>query len=339
MNTGNVYGDISPRTAGYATKELLKRAQPLLITERFGQVDPQGQRKTKTRKWRRYNSLPRAMAPLAEGIPPTGHKLTFSDVQVTLEQYGSVIELTDVIEDTHEDPVLDEMISLVSEQAAETVEQLRYHVLRGGTNVFYANGVTARGSVASPPTRGDIRLIVRSFSRARAHKFTRTIRPSANYGTEPVAPAFWAFGHTDLDSDLRGLTGFVPVEKYAEANGVMDGEIGKLESVRFVLTSEFEPWYAAGASGTTYLSNGAAVGSAAAADVYPLIFVARDSYAIVPLSGKNSVTPIVLNPNKPSASDPLGQKGSVGWKTYQATAVLNQQWMARLECAVTATPN
>ena len=43
----NIYGDISPRTGGYATKELLKRGQELMILERFGQFDPQGKNKTK----------------------------------------------------------------------------------------------------------------------------------------------------------------------------------------------------------------------------------------------------------------------------------------------------
>jgi hypothetical protein len=32
------YGDISPRTAAYATKELLKRGQPYLLFEKFGRI-------------------------------------------------------------------------------------------------------------------------------------------------------------------------------------------------------------------------------------------------------------------------------------------------------------
>ena len=35
-----VYGDMSPRTAAYASKELLERANPLLVLERFGQATP-----------------------------------------------------------------------------------------------------------------------------------------------------------------------------------------------------------------------------------------------------------------------------------------------------------
>jgi N4-gp56 family major capsid protein len=44
----------------------------------------------------------------------------------------------------------------------------------------------------------------------------------------------------------------------------------------------------------------------------------------------------VLNPGTPSKSDPMGQRGYVSWKAYFTAVILNQNWMARLEVAVTA---
>ncbi len=55
----------------------------------------------------------------------------------------------------------------------------------------------------------------------------------------------------------------------------------------------------------------------------------------MPLKGKRAITPMVLNPGTPSKSDPLGQRGFVSWKTYLASVILNENWLARLECAVT----
>lgn len=135
MSERTSYGDISPRTAGKAMKRLLKRGQHLMVVERFGQKDPLRKNQTKTCKWRRYNSLARASAPLAEGVTPKGKRLTYTDVNATLEQYGDLLELTDVIADTHEDPVFQESMDLCGEQAAETVEELRIAVLKSGTNV------------------------------------------------------------------------------------------------------------------------------------------------------------------------------------------------------------
>jgi N4-gp56 family major capsid protein len=334
------YGDISPRTAGFAAKKLLERGQYQLVTERFGYFDPQGENKSLKRKWRRYLSLARASAPLAEGVPPIGKKLDYEDIEADLEQYGDAVKITDKIADTHEDPILSETMGICGEQAAETVEELRINVLKAGTNVFYANGVAGRTLITSPPLRGDIRSIYRYFKKYKAREIGTIIKASALISTEPVASAYFAMGHTDLDADIRGISGFTPVEKYSDAMKALPGEIGRIEQIRFLLTPMFEPWLeaATGISSLTYLSNGAVPTVAGNPDVYPLIFVAKDSYAIVPLAGKNAVVPMVLNPGKPSPSDPLGQIGFVSWKTYQAAAILNHSWIARYEVCATAKP-
>lgn len=54
------------------------------------------------------------------------------------------------------------------------------------------------------------------------------------------------------------------------------------------------------------------------------------------LAGSNAVTPMVLNPNVPRGGDPLGQRGTVGWKASHAAVILNDAWMHRLEIAIPA---
>lgn len=335
MNTVN-YGDISPRTAGFAVRKLLERGQYLMTLERFGQVDPQGKNKTLTRKYRRYNSVARAIAPMAEGIPPAGQMLSYTDINVTLEQYGDHVKLTDVIVDTHEDPVLDECMGILGEQIAETVEVIRYNVLKAGTNVVYSGSATTRGTVSSAPLRGDLRRIVRSLKKNKAREISTIISATAKISTEPVAPAYFAVGHTDLDSDIRAMSGFVPVEQYSDSTKALPGEVGKVETIRFVLSALFEPFLASGASTTDKLTNGAT--GTGSCDVYPILVFGRDAFAMVPLQGSNAVTPTVINPGKPDKSDPHGQIGFVAWKRYDGCVILNQLWMCRYECAVTSNP-
>jgi len=332
------YGDISPRTAGFAAAKLLDVAQPLLTTERFGQFDPQGKNKTKTRKWRRYESFPPAIAPLSEGITPEAQVPTYTDVTATLEQYGATVQLTDVIKDTHEDDVLKEMMTRCGEQAAETIETIRIAVLKAGTNVFYANGVASRTIVNSPATVADFQKVKRSLKRNKAREISQIVKASAGIGTQAVAPAYFAMGHTDLEPDLKNLKGFIHAKDYANSAQALPGEVGSVDGIRIILTTMFTPWLAAGVAGTTYLSGGTAPASSLAADVYPIIVVARDAYAIVPLQGQNAVTPVVLNPGMPNGADPLGQRGYVSWKTMQTAAILNHNYIARLEVACTANP-
>jgi N4-gp56 family major capsid protein len=331
------YGDISPRTASHAAAQLLERGQHLLVTERFGQAKPLPRKHTQTVKFRRYESLARATAPLAEGITPPGQKLTKTDITAVLQQYGDLVTLTDVVRDTHEDPVLREAVDVAGEQVQETVEVIRISKLKAGSTVFYSDGVASRSVVNGTIKAGDLRQIVRFFNKMKARKISQIIKASAEISTEPVAPAFFAMCHTDLISDIRDTAGFVPVEQYSNSDKGLPGEVGKVEEIRFIATALFEPWSAAGSSGTTYLSNGAIPSAAANADVYPIIVVAQNAYGIVPLQGEGAVTPTVINPT-PSKSDPLGQRGSVGWKTWQTVAILNQTWMARYEVGATAKP-
>ena len=339
MSNLNTYGDITPRTAAFAAVKLLERGQHDLVTERFGQGKPIPKKHTMSVKFRRYESLPRATAPLAEGVPPAGQKMTKTDITATLQQYGDSVSLTDVIVDTHEDNVLDEYMTICAEQIAETVEVIRISVLKAGSNVFYANNVAGRSTVNSPPLRGDFRRIYRYFKKYKGKEIHKIIKASAKISTEPVAPAFFCLGHTDLYADIRDLSGFIPVEQYSNSDRALPAEIGKIENFRIILTALFEAWAAAGVSGTTYLSSGEIVTTAAACDVYPLICLAANAYGIVPLQGEGAVSPAVINPTKISHSNPLGQSGFVSWKTYQTSVILNHNWVARYEVAATATPS
>lgn len=334
----NTYGDISPKTEGYAVANLLERGQYDTVTERFGMFDPQPKNKTKTRKWRRYKSLPRATSPLAEGIPPQGFQMSYEDVVAVLEQYGAVVELTDVIMDTHDDPILMEYTTILGENMVETVEAVRIATLASGSNVFYAGGVASRSLVNSPLTKGDLDLVFRDLRKHKAKPISKIIKASAMISTEPVAPAYFVMGHTNCLADLAKISGWVPTEMYSNSGMALPNEYGKIGFFRFILTPMFEPWLAAGASGTTYLSNNVEPSSSAAADVYPLIVVAQNAYAITPLQGSNAAKVTVVNP-KPSNGDILGQKGGIGYLTYQAVAILNQKWLARIEVAATAVPS
>ncbi len=329
-----VYGDISPRTAAYAQKKLLERAVPFLVFERFGQPFTIPDNSTRTSTWRRYLALNPTPKVLVEGVTPNGQPLTKQDITCTLDQVGDVINLTDVILDTHEDPVLDESINLVAEQAPQMLEMMRYAVLRAGTNVVYANGVT-RSAVNTPFSLALQRRASKALKRQNARPITRVISSTARFGTESVARSYIAFIHPDLENDIRNAVGadgksvFVPVEKYG-AQSAFENEIGKIEDVRYLTSTLVAPLPdAGGAKGQMTSSSGSN------ADVYPMLIVAQDAYGIVPLKGKYAITPIVVNP-KPSDSDPLGQRGHVGWKAYQGAVILNDAWMVRIEVAVTA---
>lgn len=322
------FGDISPRTAAFASKDLLERGLPFLVIEKFGQSKSLPGNSTKTMKFRRYTALPNAPTALVEGITPAGTPLSYQDVTLNLVQYGNLTQITDVVIDTHEDPVLKEATDLLGEQAAQMVEKMRFGVLKAGTNVIYANGAL-RTSVNTAVTLSLQRRAVRALKRQNARFITKVVRSTVAYGTENVAPGFVALIHPDCEADVRGLVGFTPAEKYGTLTP-WENELGKCEDVRYVSSTIFEPFIDGGGAKGAMLSSGGVN-----ADVYPILFLGADAYAIVALKGAFAITPMVVNPS-PSDSDPLAQRGSVGWKTMQGCVILNDAWMVRGEVAATA---
>ena len=339
MDQVTTYGDISPRTAVKAAKRLLRIGQQKMMTQRFGMMDDQPQNSTRVRKWRRYHSFPLAKTPLTEGVTPAGHKLTYTDYVATLEQYGDLVTITDVIKDTHEDPVLRTAVDRSADQAARTIESVAIDVLKGGTNVYYASSVGSRALVAAPISRGDIRRIQRGFDRTLAEPISTIIKAGPDESTQGVEASFFAMGHTDLEPDIRNMTGFKTIVEYANVGQAVPHEIGAVDRTRFCLSAMWEPWDAAGANTTTLLSNGDAPAGSQPCDVYPIVIVAKDAYACVRLQGRQAVKIMVLNPDQPRGGDELGQRGSVSWKTYFTCVRLNEQWMARLEVGATANPS
>ena len=329
--TQTAYGDISPRTAAFAAKELLRRGLPFLVIEKFGQAKPIPENHSKVIKFRRYEALSASVKSLTEGVTPAASQLTVTDVTATLGQYGDLVQITDVVMDTHEDPVLQEATAILGEQAAIMLETVRFNVLKAGSNVIYADddGTPVRTEVISPISLTLQRQVTRTLKRQFARQITSVVKSTPNFGTQSVAPAFVALCHPDLESDIRNMTGFTPVERYGTMTPY-ESEIGKVEDVRYVVSTIIAPFVNGGANKGSMISTGGTK-----ADVYPVLYIARDAYGIVPLKGQNAITPMVVNP-KPSDSDPLAQRGWVGWKAYQTAAILNDAWMVRLEVACTA---
>lgn len=346
------YGDISPAVAAYSVVRMLTRAVPLLQLERFGQTYPLPTNSTQTAKFRRYFlsgatgaagpngggtngagaafSTPLATTPLVEGVTPAGTVLANQDYIVSLQQYGDYVTITDVIIDTHTDPILAQTSEILGEQAAQTVETLRFNVLKAGTNVWYANNVAGRSSVVTAISLTDQRRVTTGLNRQNAKKITNVVGSTANYNTKSVEAAYMAVVHPDLETDIRQMSGFKPVADYGPHTSPFEGEIGSCEQVRYLSSTIMLPFADAGGStgaGTTFRST-----SGSNNDVYPVLIFGRDAYGIVPLKGKSSMTPMVVNP-KPAPGDPLAQRGTVGWKLWTATVILQDAFMARLEVA------
>ena len=314
----NTYGDISDMTAAFASKKMLERGMPYMVFERFCESFALPAHSTKNMKLRRFNALDSTPNVLTEGVTPAGKKLDITDIMVQLFQMGDVVNLTDVVLDTKDCPVLNETVDVLGQQAAEMVEKMRFGVFKAGSNVVRPNSRTSRDTVAA----GDVltldvqRAATKRIKRQNGSAITKVLRSTPSYGTESVARSFIGFIHPDLESQVRDMTGFVPAESYGSLSPY-ENELGKVEDVRYLTSTIIEPWVGAGASSI---------------DVYPALYMAARAAGIVALKGKYGIAPIVHNPTV-SDSDKLAQRGHAGWKTMQAAVILADYWLIRGEVA------
>mgnify|MGYP005851781611 CR=1 FL=1 len=343
------YGDLTPRQAAHSVVGFLERVSQLTVLERFGQQFPMPKNATQVARFRRYfleggsgsysgtggdYKHPTAKTPLVEGVTPAGKKLQFVDHEVQIKQYGDWVSFTDVIVDTHEDypALLSEMVDSLGEEAAQTLESLRYDVLKAGTNVFFPGTATARGQVDTPVSLTMQRRITRSLKRQNGRPVTNVLSSGAAFNTQPIEAAYVGLCHPDVENDIRRMDGFISTKHYAGTQP-MEGEIGSVDDVRYIRSTVFEPYPDAGAATSSMMTTGGTN-----ADVYPILYLARDAYGLVPLrtnAGSASAANVaVVNPTH-SVSDPLAQRGIASWKAWHATVILQDAFLIRAEVAAT----
>ena len=321
---------ISQRTNVWAAQEMLAHAAPVTVLEKFGKAVRMPKNKSTAAKFRRPKVFSAVTAPLVEGVTPTTTAFQYEDVSATMKQYGMVVGITDVIEDTHEDPVLQDATLQTGENLGRTIEALTYGVVKAGTSVFYGNG-SARASVNTAISLSKQRAVTRYLKAQKAKKMTRMLSGSPDYGTSPIEASYIAVAHTDCESDIRNMAGFVPVAEYGSRKPICEEEIGTVEDVRYILSPDLDPFQAAGSA----TLNGMVADDSTNVDVYPVLYFGMDAYGLVAIRGAGSVSPTIIPVNQKTKDDPLGQRGYVGWKTWFVALILNQTWMARLEVGVT----
>ena len=295
-------------------RTLLERALPLLVHTRFAQVkDIPRKSGTNVIKFRKYNSLAPVTTPLTEGQTPASATISTSEITATVKQYGAYTEVTDVVQYESPDPVLAEFAELLGEQSGLSLDHLCRDILAAGTTVSYSGTAAARNAVAATITTIDIRKAVRTLQKNKARPITSFVNPDNGYNTTPIAPCYVGITSSEVVFDLKGLPEFVPVEKYTARADLLDGEVGSLDNVRFIMTSEAKVFGGAGATGV---------------DVHTVLILGANAYGITRISGE-VMRNIVKKP-----MDPLEQRSTTGWKATFTAKILNQLAMLRIECAV-----
>lgn len=321
----NTRDNIPAEVNNFYDRTLLERVIPLFLHTRWAQIrDIPKNAGTGTIKFRRYGNLAVATTPLTEGTTPAGSELSVTDITATVKQYGDFITVSDVLTYESEDAVLMEAAEVLGDQNGNTLDQLTRDILAAGTGVVYSgsgNVATADVAAGDVITLANLDSAIANLKANNAMKMTRQVDASTGYNTSPIKAAFIAIIHPVIGVKVRTLavasSQWIPVEKYASQSGVMEGEIGTYEDIRFVETNNAK------------IKVGAGTG---AIDVYATLVLAANAYGVTRISGealKNIVKPL----GSGGTADPLNQRATSGWKATFVAKILNEDFLQRIESA------
>ena len=226
---------LSPEMKTFYDKTLITLAGANLVHEQFGQRRPIPRNGGKTVEFRRFSKLPKALTAITEGVTPAGNKLNVSAVSCTVDQYGDYIEQTDMLELTAVDNTIVEATRELASQAGLTLDTVVRNELIGGTNVMYAPKVSG-GTETEITLRADIaadcRLRVKDVFKAAAELKA--------VNAPKIGGSYVAIIHPYVAYDLMQEAGeqWIGIQKYADPEKILKGEIGTLAGVRFVESTE-----------------------------------------------------------------------------------------------------
>lgn len=279
----------------------LEVAEQNLPLRQFAVVRPLPARHSLTIQFTRFEKLTLPVSELTEGtVPGTPAALTVNTITAAMDQWGDFIRISDLAELTFFHPVVEESLYLLGLQAAETINREIEDVLVAGTNVQYASGVAARTSLGASD----------KITAAEVIKAVRTLR---NNSGRTFNGYYIAIVHPNVEADLLRDATFVEATRYAAAERLFKGEIARFYGAIFVR-----------AESTTAISS--------TVTVYPTFFIAQFAYAITDLQ---DLRVYHHPPGSAGTADPLNQIRTLGWKVSFKAAILNNNWLVRLESAAT----
>jgi N4-gp56 family major capsid protein len=243
---------------------------------------------------------------------------------------------------------------------AELQADLITNATSGGTAYFCsgASVAVAGSTVASGATRTALKLAVDevvvyndlmnlsiALDDNKTPKQTKVISGSRMIDTKTINGGRIMYIGSELIPVVRKMTditgsgvgsGFVSVEKYADAGNIMNGEIGTVDQFRIVVVPEMQHDRKGGAASSDTPGTGKN-----GADIYPMLVVGDGAFTTIGFQTDGKSVKFSVNHKKPgkeiaSLDDPYGEVGFYSIKWYYGFMALRPERLGIIWTALEA---
>ncbi len=254
----------------YIAEKVLPLTQRQLVAYQFGDKAnlPPGRGTTYTAS--RYSRISLPFAPLAEGVPSVGESLQLSQVTATAQQWGDLVEITDVGELTIKHDLFKQAITATARQVAETLERNTFNNLMTGTNVIFANGKTSRAALGSTDV-----LSPTEINKAEGSMLTTGVpmfdapgvdnddmKLDAGKSGKAARSHYVSILHPLPRQDLMSNSTIVNAFSYSAIDRLYNNELGEWGGFRFTHSNMVPTFTGAAAVAGTAVGTGGAFGAA-----------------------------------------------------------------------------
>ena len=306
--TTQTYGNLTAEQRTFYDRTLLSRLLPNLTFLKYGQKRPMPKNKGDNINFRRFNSLDVPANSLTEGVTPDGDNLSITAVTAAVKQEGNWVRLSDKISMVGIDPVLTEAAALMGENAAETLETRCADVIFKGTSQQFAGGAASAAAIAA----GKV---------VNSEEIKKAVRTLRNNNAKPMEGGYYiGFCDPSVAYDLQNDALWQDISKYNGVQNIMNGEIGRIHGVRFILTTMCPTDATTATAGT----------------LHKTLIVGKDAYGVVDVDGSSKPEIIIKPTGSAGTEDPLNQRGSVGWKAMAVTVRLQELAMVCIQSMASA---
>lgn len=311
MVTTQTYATHTVEQRIYYNLALIKRLKPMLV------MFEDGQKKTVPKhaggfasgqiQWRKVSALSLATTPLTEGTTPSGSTLTTSEVTTYLRQYGDWLQNSDILITAGIDPMMEEIVDVLGEQAGQTIHSLIISELKNNTTVQIVNGKAARTDLVSTDvmTAWEAKKAVRTLEvnkvpRFRDKSYHALIGPYGKFdlSNDP--------DYTDFSKNWGGI---------AKDGGpdLINYYVGTVNGAMFKESTEAPSYTGPVTYGTLIYGP----------DWYGTVDFEAQAVGNVDAETNMGIAVMVVPTEQATKDDPLAQRGTAGWKVAFAAKILD----------------